>query len=127
MPQKVLHGFAWFAYPDLFGVEDESAVDPGHPFSERPGQVAAPPEVIYFRPASPKDAGVANEQRAHSYLVLTKTQLHPKLCRGWDSEPAVLTDKFKTEDNKVKLVRIVQQHHRHSGKLLECELKIEEN
>ena len=53
--------------------------------------------------------------------------LHPRVCKGWDSDPAVLTEKFKTDDGKVKMLRIVGVHHRHNrGDLMECELKIEE-
>jgi hypothetical protein len=126
MPHKIVHGFAWYAYPEVFGLEAEEAPDPGHPFAPRPGEVLAPAEVVYFRPAHPADAGVGNEHRPHSYLVLTKTQLHPKVGKGWDSDPAALTDKFKTEDGKVKMARIVQLHHRHVGDLLECELRVEE-
>src|SRR5437870_8419545 len=88
MAHQVVRGFAWYTYPDLFGVEDESTVEPGHPFSARMGEVVAPSEVVYFRPAHPADAGLGNERRAHSYLIFTRTSLHPKICNGWESEPA---------------------------------------
>jgi hypothetical protein len=125
MANSIVHGFAWYVCPDVFGLDSGDTADPGHPFATDHGQLAAPVEVVYFRPVNPADSGVCNEPRAHSYLVMTKTQLHPKLSRVWDSEPAVLTEKFKTDDGKVKMVRIVQQHHRHSGNLLECELRVE--
>ena len=74
----------------------------------------------------PTDAGVRNQARENSYLVLSKTQFHPRLSNGWESEPAALSETFKTKDGKVRLVKIVQVHHRHSGDLMECELKIDE-
>jgi hypothetical protein len=126
MPQKVVHGYAWYTFPDVFGLETADVPDPGHPFSSRPGEVAAPPEVIYCRPANPGDSGLRNEHHSYSYLVLTKTQHHPKLPNGWDSEPANLTGDYKTHDGKVKMVRIVDLHRRHSGNLLECELKVDD-
>jgi hypothetical protein len=128
MSQKVLHAFAWYTYPDVFGLEEDvEAADPGHPFSASPGKVAPPDEVVYYRPVDPADTGVHNEKRANAYLVLSKTQHHPRVSPGWESEPASLTDKFKTADGKVRMGRIVQHHKRHSGDLLEVELKIEEN
>jgi hypothetical protein len=48
------------------------------------------------------------------------------LCPGWECDPAVLTERFKTEDGKVRMLRIVELHHRHRGDLLECELKVED-
>jgi hypothetical protein len=125
MTQKVVHGFAWYTYPDIFGIEDEEVADPGHPFAPAPGKIHVPEEVVYFRLAIAADSGLHNEQRSNSYLVLSKTQHHPRVCNGWDSEPAVLTDKFKSQDGKVKMARIVQHHKRHSGDLLECELKVD--
>jgi hypothetical protein len=89
--------------------------------------VHPPAEVVYFRPVVPADAGVRNEHRDHSYLVMTKTQLHPMMCRGWESDPAILSDKFQTGDGKVKMYRIVELHHRRAGDLLEIELKVDEN
>ncbi|WP_406693848.1 hypothetical protein V5E97_22705 [Singulisphaera sp. Ch08] len=85
-----------------------------------------PEEVLYYRPTQAADAGVRNAQRDHAYLVLSKTQFHPRLCNGWESEPAALTETFKTGDGKVRLVKVVQVHHRHSGDLIECELKVDE-
>jgi hypothetical protein len=122
----MIHGFAWYTYPDLFVVDSTDVADPGHPFAFQPGEVRTPAEVVYFRPARTADDGIRNESRAHSYLVLTKTQLRPRVTNGWESDPAVLSDKYKTEDGKVRMLRIVQLHHRHSGDLLECELKVEE-
>jgi hypothetical protein len=126
MPNKLVKGFAWVAFPDVFGLDVTEVADPGHPFAFSAGQVSAPPEVVYFRPACSGDAGVNNEFHPHSYLVLTKTQLHPKVCNGWDSDPAMLTEKYKTEDGKVKMLRVIGLHHRNRGDLVECELKIEE-
>jgi hypothetical protein len=121
-----VHGYAWYAYPDVFGLDPTEMGDPGHPFTFAPGAVTAPTEVVYYRPASSSDAGVRNEYHPNSYLVLTKTQSHPRVCNGWDSDPAMLTEKFKTDDGKVKMLRIIEIHHRHRGDLMECELKIEE-
>ncbi len=112
MSNRLVHGFAWYTFPDVFGLDVTEVADPGHPFSFGPGEVSAPAEVVYFRPAKSGDAGVRNEIHPHSYLVLTKTQLHPRVSRGWDSDPAILTEKFKTEDGKVKMLRIVGMHHR---------------
>jgi hypothetical protein len=126
MSNKILHGFAWFTYPDVLGLEDGESADPGHPFIPRPGPVVVPDEVVYFRPIDPDDAGIGNVPRAHSYLVLTKTQHHPRVESGWESDPAALSDKFKTQDGKVKMARIVALHHRHAGDLVECDWKIEE-
>jgi len=126
MAQKVLHGFAWYTYPDVFGAEDESNADPGHPFGSPVGEVSVPEEVLYYRPTQSTDAGVRNAQRDNAYLVLSKTQFHPRLCNGWESEPAALADTFKTGDGKVRMVKVVQVHHRHSGDLIECELKVDE-
>lgn len=126
MSNKSVKGYAWLTYPDVFGLEETEAGDPGHPFAFGPGEVRAPAEVVFFRPARAGDAGVRNELHPHSYLVLTKNQLHPMVRNGWDSDPAMLTEKFKTEDGKVKMLRIVNVHHRHRGDLMECELKIEE-
>jgi hypothetical protein len=125
MSQKVVHGFAWYAYPDVFGLEDEEVADPGHPFASSSGKVALPAEVLYYRSVHPADSGCLNQRRNHAYLVLSKDQHHPRLCNGWESEPAELTDKFKTGDGKVKMGRIVQHHKRHAGNLLEIELKLE--
>jgi hypothetical protein len=129
MSQKVLRAFAWYTYPDVFGLDDDdaAAADPGHPFASAPGKVAAPEEVVYHRPVNPADSGLYNEKRANAYLVLSKTQHHPRVSPGWESEPASLAETFKTADGKVKMGRIVQRHKRHSGELLEIELKIEEN
>ena len=127
MSQKMAHGFAWCTYPDVLGLDIEDAADPGHPFASSPGKVLVPEEVLYFRPANSADTGFRNEHRSHTYLVLSKTQHHPRVCPGWDSEPAILAGNFKTEDGKVRIVRIIQAHKRHSGDLLECELKIEED
>src|SRR5262249_13233733 len=102
------------------------AADPGHPFSSCPGEVLAPPEVVYFRAANPADAGFRNEHHDHAYLVMTKTQLHPKVSNGWESEPAFLPDKFKTKDGKVRMVRIVEMHKSRHGEVMECELKVDE-
>jgi hypothetical protein len=124
MSSRLVHGYAWLTHPDVFGLDTTDVADPGHPFAFDPGQVKAPPEVVYFRPAHSGDTGFNNELQPHSYLVLTKTQLHPKVSNGWDSDPAILSEKFKTEDGKVKMLRIVGMHHRHRGDLLECELSV---
>jgi len=127
MSNRLVHGYAWYTYPDVFGLDVTEVADPGHPFAFGPGEVSTPAEVVYFRSANSGDAGVRNEFHAHSYLVLTKTQLHPRVSKGWDSDPAVLTEKFKTDDGKVKMLRIIGIHHRHNrGDLMECELKVEE-
>ena len=42
MSQKVLHGFAWYSYPDILGVEPDSITDPGHPFAS-PSRVCVDP------------------------------------------------------------------------------------
>jgi hypothetical protein len=126
MSNRLVRGFAWYTYPDVFGLAAENDADPGHPFGFSPGEVKTPAEVVFFRPARAADAGIHNEARANAYLVMTKTQLHPMVCQGWDSDPAVLTEKYKSDDGKVKMLRIVQLHHRHRGDLLECELKVEE-
>jgi hypothetical protein len=126
MAFKVLHGFAWYAYPDTFGFDEGAeAPDPGHPFADGQGGVKDPPEVIYYFPLDAADSGVRNELRPNAYLVLTKTQLHPLTSRSWESEPAVLAEGFKTADSRIKLTRIVQNHRRHTGDLLEIELRIE--
>jgi hypothetical protein len=127
MSQKLIHGYAWYTYPDVFGLDPKDLTDPGHPFASGPGQVRAPAEVLYYRPVRAADTGVRNELRDHSYLVMTKTQLHPLVCKGWEADPAILTDKFKSEDGKAKIVRIVELHHRRAGDIMECELKVEEN
>ena len=126
MSSRLVHGYAWLTYPDVFGLDATEVTDPGHPFAFDPGEVRAPAEVVFFRPASRADAGIKNECQPHSYLVLTKTQLHPRVSKGWDSDPAMLSDKFKSEDGKVKILRIIGVHQRHRGDLMECELKIEE-
>jgi len=126
MPSRLVKGFAWYAYPDVFGLDTTELADPGHPFAFSPGEVKAPVEVVYFRPTHKADTGVHNEHQTHSYLVLTKTPLHPRVCKGWDSDPAVLTDKFKTQDGKVRMSRIVAIHNRHMGDLVECELSVAE-
>jgi len=127
MPQKTVRGYAWYTYPDVFGLDPKDATDPGHPFSSGPGEVHAPAEVVYFRPVVPADSGLRNELRDHSYLVLTKTQLHPMMSKGWESDPAVLSDKFQTADGKVRMIRIVELHHRRAGDIMECELRVLEN
>jgi hypothetical protein len=126
MPHKMIHGFAWYTFPDRFGLEEEDDADPGHPFSSCPGQVLTPAEVVYYRPAHATDAGVRNQHRSHSYLVLTRTQLHPKVCHGWESEPAALTDNFKSDDAKLRMVRIIQNIRTRQGEILECEMKLDE-
>jgi hypothetical protein len=126
MSHKIVHGFAWIAYPDTFGLETEEATDPGHPFQFGSSEVKTPEEVLYYRALDPSDAGIRNTSHTHAYLMLTKLQLHPRLSSGWESEPATLTDKFKTGDGKVKMAKMVQTHRRHAGDLLECELSIEE-
>ena len=126
MSQKTLRGFAWYTYPDVLGLDDDVAADPGHPFAATPGKISLPEEVLYFRPTDPADTGLFNERRSSAYLILSKTQHHPRVCNGWESEPASLTDKFKTQDGKVKVNKIVQHHKRHAGDLVECELKIDD-
>jgi hypothetical protein len=125
MAQKMVHGFVWYTFPDVFGLEDDQAAEPGHPFTPSPGKVQVPEEVLYYRPTNPADTGVFNAQRANTYLVVTKMQHHPRCCPGWESEPASLAGNFKTADGKVKLTRIIQKIKRHAGELLECELRIE--
>jgi hypothetical protein len=127
MSQKLVHGYAWYTYPDVFGLDASDATDPGHPFAIGAGQVRAPADVLFFRPVRPTDTGIRNEQRDHAYLVLTKTPLHPQVSKGWESDPALLTEKFKSEDSKAKMVRIVELHHRRAGDIMECELKVEES
>ena len=51
MPHKVFHGFAWYAYPDVFGLDDGVSTDPGHPFASPSGEARVPDEVLYYRPA----------------------------------------------------------------------------
>jgi hypothetical protein len=126
MSQQVLRGYAWYAYPEVFGLEDERPSEPGHPFTSPSGEVRPPDEVVYFRTTDPADAGVHNARRDQSFLVLSRTPFHPRLGEGWESEPAALTDKFKTKDGKVRMARIIQTHKRHAGDLIECELKAEE-
>jgi hypothetical protein len=125
MSQQMVHGFVWYAFPDVFGLEDDAPADAGHPFTAAPGKIQVPEEVLYYRPANPADTGVLNEKRSQMYLVVTRMQHHPRCCPGWESEPAALAGNFKTADGKVKLTKIVQHHKRHAGDLLECELKIE--
>jgi hypothetical protein len=125
MHGKLVHGHAWLAYPDEFVFGIDLIVDPGHPFRDSDGQVVVPEEVLYHRLINPADTGVYNPPRALTYLVMTKMQHHPRLSKGWESEPAVLSDKFKTADGKLRMARIVHCHHRHAGELLECELKLE--
>jgi hypothetical protein len=125
MSQQMVKGFVWCTFPDVLGLDDDAATEPGHPFTPSPGKVQVPEEVLYYRPANPADSGFFNEKRANTYLVVTKMQHHPRCCPGWESEPAVLAGNFKTADGKVKLTKIVQHHKRHAGDLLECELKIE--
>jgi hypothetical protein len=127
MSQKLVHGYAWYTYPDVFGLDAADATNPGHPFSSGPGEVHAPAEVVYFRPVCPTDAGLRNELRDHSYLVLTRTQLHPMMSKGWESDPAMLSEKFQSADGKVRMVRIVELHHRRAGDIMECELKVQES
>jgi hypothetical protein len=127
MSNKLVHGYAWVTYPDVFGLEPTEKTDPGHPFAFGPGGVSTPAEVVFYRPASTADAGVRNEFHPNSYLVLTKNQLHPRVSTGWESDPAVLTENFKSEDGKVKMLRIIGVHHRNrAGDLMECEMKVEE-
>jgi hypothetical protein len=126
MSQKLVHGYAWYTYPDVFGLDPKDAGDPGHPFASGRGEVRAPAEVVYFRPVLATDSGLRNERHDPSYLVLTKTQLHPVLSKGWESDPAVLSEKFQTADGKVRMVRIVELHHRRAGDVMECELRVQE-
>lgn len=127
MSHHMIHGYTWVVFPDPFAMGDSDGTDPGHPFRSRPGEVAAPGEVLHFRPLNAADSGVANEQREPSYLVVTNSQFHPKVCQGWESEPANLSDRFKTSDGKVRMVRIIQQHKKRYGDLMECEFRIEDN
>ena len=70
MSQKVIHGYAWYTYPDVFGLDGQDATDPGHPFAFAPGEVHPPAEVVFFRPVFPADAGDPGTScRDHSYLV----------------------------------------------------------
>src|SRR5262245_3565245 len=115
MAQRLLHGYAWFAYPDSFGMDESDPSSTGHPFATPSGELKLPEEVLFYRRTDPSDLGVKNLQRAESYLVFSKTQHHPRLSGGWESEPAALGDTFKTADGKVRLTKIVQVHHRHSG------------
>lgn len=120
-----MHGFAWYAYPDVFGDETTEATEPGHPFDNGHGGVSAANEVLYFKRIHDDDAGVLNEKRDHGFFVLTRTQLHPKLANGWESEPANVTEGFKTHDGKARLIRLIARHRRHVGELVECEMRIE--
>src|SRR5437763_1481256 len=95
MNRKVIHGFVWYTYPFFLGLDDEAPADPGHPFAASHGAVHAPVEVIYHRPSTPADTGLFNVPHDHAYLVVTKTQHHPIVHDGWESEPAVLGDTFK--------------------------------
>ncbi len=126
MSQKIVHGYAWIAYPDLLGVDADTDTDPGHPFGATPTEIRAPEEVLYYRRVDARDSGLRNMPHHSSYLVMTKMQHHPRLRQGWESDPAVLSEKFKTIDGKVKMSKMVQVHHRHAGDLLECELSIEQ-
>src|SRR4051812_13194345 len=105
MSNNVIHGFAWFTYPATFGLEDDDAVDPGHPFASSSGSMLVPDEVLYHRPVQQDDAGILNPRQANSYLVLTRTLHHPRVCDGWDSDPAALTGTFKSADGRVKITR----------------------
>jgi hypothetical protein len=125
MSHKLIHGYTWLVFPDPFAIGDSDSCDPGHPFCSRPGEIAPPGEVIHFRAVNPADAGVCNEKRDPSYLVVTNSQFHPKVSQGWESEPANLTDKFKTGDGKLRMIRVIQQHHKRFGDLMECELRVE--
>jgi hypothetical protein len=128
MNRKIVRGFVWYSYPFFFGLEDdEGPADPGHPFATTTGAVQAPTEVVYFRPTEASDSGLFNVQHNNAYLIVTKTPHHPIVHDGWESEPAVLGDTFKTGDGRLKMGRIVQHHQRHAGDLLECELKLEED
>ena len=120
-----LLGFAWYAYPDDFGGEAGADSDPGHPFANATGGVTAEQEVLYFKRVNPEDVGISNRRRDHAFLILTRTQLHPKLAQGWESEAAVLTEGFKTHDGKVRMTRLLARHQRHAGVLVECELRVE--
>jgi hypothetical protein len=126
MAHRLIKGYAWYLYPDEFGLDDGAAADPGHPFGSGSGEVRAPAEVLFFRPIVPADTGLANERRDHSYLVMTKTLLHPMMAKGWDAAPAALTEKFKTQDGKVRMVRVVELHHRRHGDIMECEIKVDD-
>ena len=125
MSQRIVRGYVWFAYPDALGLDLEEITDPGHPFATPSGDIKAPEEVLYFRPIDPRDAGIRNEAKSHAYLVITKTQHHPRLTPGWESDPAGLTDKFRTADGRMKMSRMIQVHRRHAGDLVECEMAIE--
>jgi hypothetical protein len=123
----MIRGFAWYAYHEFFGLEDEEEpAEPGHPFTPPSGKAHVPEEVLYYRPVDQADSGFFNPYRANTYLIVTRTQHHPRVCPGWESEPAVLGDKYKSADGKLKLAKIVQHHKRHAGDLLECELKLED-
>jgi hypothetical protein len=122
----MVRGYAWLAFPDEFIFGIDLVVDPGHPFGAPDGRVVVPEEVLYHRLVDPSDVGVCNPPRALTYLVMSRMQHHPRLSKGWESEPAMLTDKFRTADGKVRLARVIQYHHRHSGELIECELQVDE-
>ena len=123
--QFKLRGFAWYAFPDPLGAETAAGTDPGHPFANGLGGIRAPEEIIYFKRINAADTGVNHEPQDHGYLVLSSSRHHPRLASGWESEPARLTEKFQTQDGKVKMLRVIQVHHRHAGDLVECELKVE--
>jgi hypothetical protein len=118
----MVQGFAWFAYPDPFRDESQPV---GHPFADGgAGAVQAPPEVVFFQPVRADDAGIHNESQADSYLVVTKTMLHPKTNKGWEVDPASLTDKYKTADNAVRITRVIQVHKTRQGEVIQGEFKV---
>jgi hypothetical protein len=126
MHARIVRGYAWLAFPDEFVFGIDLVVDPGHPFGTPDGRVVVADEVLYHRLIHPSDTGVCNPPRVLTYLVMTRMQHHPRLCKGWESEPAVLTDKYRSADGRVRLTRVLHYHHRHVGELMECELKVEE-
>ncbi len=63
MSNRLIHGYAWYTYPDVFGPGPSDDAECGHPFAFRPGEVSTPAEVVYFRPAHTADAGIRNEAR----------------------------------------------------------------
>ncbi|HWE37798.1 MAG TPA: hypothetical protein VG406_14615 [Isosphaeraceae bacterium] len=118
---KLVHGFAWYAYPDPF--RDESQ-PPGHPFGGADGAAKVPDEVVFYRPLAPGDAGIHNEIKPDVYLVVTRTMLHPKINKGWEVDPALLTEKFKTGDEQVRMTRVIKAHKTRCGEVTEGEFRL---
>ncbi|HEV3162647.1 MAG TPA: hypothetical protein VGZ22_01305 [Isosphaeraceae bacterium] len=118
---RLVQGFVWYAYPDPF--RDES-LPTGHPFGGADGVAQAPAEVVFYRPLVSGDTGIHNEIKADVYLVVTKTMLHPKINKGWEVDPALLTEKFKTGDEQVRMTRVIKLHKTRCGEVTEGEFRL---